>query len=245
MSEAAIAVIGHNNPPEPTPFELSVSEAEDLFLEASNWCDGEAIGNQAQAGALKELREKIKAAIKRTDERRQDEGRPHDEAKAEIQLRYNTLIGDTKTTGKGKLILADEACQRAMTPWLQKLEAERHEVAAKAAAEAEAKRKAAAEAFAKSSLDDLEARQKAEQAAADAMQAAKISRRAEKQAATGTGLRTTYSARLVDMQAFARWSWGSDTTALGEYFEGRANALVKAGRRDLPGVEVIEMREAR
>lgn len=244
MNDAAIAVIGHNNPPEPTPFDLSVSEAEDLFLEASSWCDGKAIENQEQYDALKDLLGQIKAAIKRADERRVVENEPFDRGKAEVQDRYNTLIGNTKLV-KGKLVLADEACRAAQTPWLKKLDDERRAAAAKAAAEAEALRKAAAEAFAKSSLDDLEARQKAEQAAADAMQAAKLSRKAEKQAAAGTGLRTTYSARLVDMQAFARWSWESDTTALGEYFEGRANALVKAGRRDLPGVEVVETREAR
>lgn len=245
MSDAAVAEIGHNNPPEPTPFEMSVAEAEDLFLEAANWCDGAQIESQAQADALADLRAKIKTAIKRADERRKDEARPHDEAKTEIQARYNTLIGDTKTTGKGRLILADEACQKAMTPWLKKLDDERRATAAKAAEEAEAKRRAAAEAFAKSTVDDLEARQKAETAAAEAMQAAKIASKAEKQATTGTGLRITYSGHVVDVQAFARWSWRNDAAALDEYFEGRANALVKAGRRDMPGVEVIEHKEAR
>ena len=244
MTDEARFTLGGNLPPL-TPFELSAKEAEDLLSEACNWVDGMTVESQEQADALSGLRGQIKAAIKRADERRKEEARPHDEAKSEIQARYNTLIGDTKTTGKGKLILADDACQRAITPWLKKLDGERRAAAAKAAEEAEAKRRAAAEAFAKSTVDDLDARQQAEKAAAEAVQATKAATKAERQATTGTGLRTTYSGRLTDLQAFARWSWGNDLPALSEHFEARANALVKAGRRDLPGVEVVEHKEAR
>lgn len=245
MSEAALAVIGHNNPPEPTPFELSSTEADDLFLEASNWCDGAPIENQEQADTLSGLLALIKAAAKRADERRKEEAKPHDDAKAEIQARYNTLIGTTKAV-TGKLVMAEEACKKALAPWLRKLDEERRAAAEAARKAEEEARAAAAEAFRKAREEnDLAARAEAERLAREVAEAEKTANRAEKATTVKTGLRTTYSAHLADIQAFARWSWGNDTKALGEYFESRANVLVKTGRRDLPGIEVIETKEAR
>lgn len=237
---------GHNNPPEPTPFELSRQEADDLFMEASNWCDGAAVETQEQADALDMLREKIRAARLRADERRKEEARPHDEAKAEIQARYNTLIGDTKKTGKGKLILAEEAVNAARAPWLRKIEEEKQKAAAAARAEEEAKRKAAQEAFAKARDEsDLEARAEAEKLAAEAKKAEQQAKRADKAAMTKTGLKTVVHAEITDLQEFARWSWVHDRAALEAHFIGRAMAIASDGWRDVPGLSITETREAR
>lgn len=240
------AVIGANNPPEPTPFELSSEEAENLFLEASNWCDGAPIENQRQADALAGLRAEIKAAIKRADERRKEEAKPHDEAKAEIQARYNTLIGDTKTTGKGRLILADEACQKALSPWLRKVEDEKRATAEAARREAEEKRRAAEEAFRKArEADDLAAKAEAERLAKEVAIADRQASKADKAATTKTGLKTVIVAEVTDLQAFAKWTWTHDRAALEDHFRVRASVLARDGRRDIPGVNITETRETR
>lgn len=58
------AVIGGNNPPEPTPFELSKQAIEDLYEEARQWLDGDPVSTQAQADALNTLQARIKDAAK-------------------------------------------------------------------------------------------------------------------------------------------------------------------------------------
>lgn len=243
---SALATIGHNNPPEPTPFERSHEEAEDLFLEAANWCDGAPVETQEQADALIGLRAQIKAAIKRADERRKEEARPHDEAKADIQARYNALIGDNKTSGKGKLVLADEACQSALAPWLRKVEEEKRRRAEAARAQQEAKQRAAEAAFHHAREgDNLSAKAEAERLAQEAAAAERQSKKAEKAASANTGLRTVLSADVVDLQAFAKWGWAHDRAALEDHFRARATALVRNGRSDLPGVAITETREAR
>lgn len=219
----ALAAIGHNNPPEPTPFEQSSEEAGDLFLEAANWCDDAPVETQEQADALAGLRAQIKAAIKRADDRRKEEARPHDEAKADIQTRYNALIGDNKTSGKGKLILADEACQSALAPWLRKVEEEKRRLAKAARAEQEAKQRAAEAAFHHAREgDDLSAKAEAERLAKEATAAERQSKKAEKTASAKTGLRTVLSAEVVNLQEFAKWGWTHDRAALEDHFRTRA-----------------------
>ena len=238
--------IGGNNPPKPTPFELSKEQAEDLFLEALNWCDGAKIETQEQADALSGLRAQIKAAIKLADERRVEEAKPHDEAKKEIQTRYNTLIGDTKTTGKGKLIIADEACQTALTPWLKKIDDEKRAAAERLRQEQLAKQAEAEAAFRKArEADDLEAKAEAERLAVEAAQAEKLAKRADKATTVKTGLRVVVTAEITDMSAFAKWAWVHDKAALEEHFAARASDLAKNGRRDMAGVNVTEQKEAR
>ena len=121
---------GHNNPPT-SAYETIKQEIEDLFDEAKNFADGEAIENQALADAVTELHDKLHDAGKRADDVRKDEAKPHDDAKAEIQARYNKLIGNTKTSGKGKVVLGKEVLQGLLTPWRIKVAAEK-EAAAKA-----------------------------------------------------------------------------------------------------------------
>lgn len=247
ITSTEIAGPGHNNPPpEPTPFDLSKQEAEDLFSEASNWCDGASIESQEQADALKALRDKIKAAIKLADERRDAEVRPLNEQVKSINSLYNTLIGKTVTTGKGKLVLADEACQTALTPWLKKIDDEKRAAAEKLRQEQLAKQAEAEAAFRKArEANDLEAKEEAERLAVEAAKAAKIANKADKATMVGTGLRTVVVAEVTDMQALARWLWKHDGAALAAYMTGRSGELVKAGQRNLDGVTVSEIKEVR
>ena len=94
----------HNNPPEPTPFEVSRDRIADLYAEAKNWCDGEPIDSEDKAAEVRKLLDMLGEEIRTADARRKTENEPFDAGKAEVQARYNTLIGDTKSV-KGKAIL--------------------------------------------------------------------------------------------------------------------------------------------
>ena len=61
---AVLAAIGHNNPPEPTPFDLSKAEIESLYMEAKNWLDGEGVTTEAQAEAVSKLIDLLRKAEK-------------------------------------------------------------------------------------------------------------------------------------------------------------------------------------
>lgn len=245
MEDEARFTLGGNLPPL-TPFELSAKEAEDLLSEACNWVDGMTVESQEQADALDGLLAKIKAAAKLAEERRKAEVKPFDEAKAEIQSRYNTLIGDTKATGKGKLLIAQEAVLKLLTPWRQKIDEEKRAAAEALRKAEEEKRQAAMAAFAKArEANDLAAKLEAERLAAEAAAAEKAAKKADKAVGQKTGLRVVVTAEITDMSAFAKWAWTHDKAALEEHFAARANDLAKNGRRDLPGVVVHENKEAR
>ena len=245
MTDEARFTLGGNLPPL-TPFELSAKEAEDLLSEACNWVDGMTVESQEQADALDGLLAQIKAAAKLAEERRKAEVKPFDEAKAEIQSRYNTLIGDTKATGKGKLLIAQEAVLNLLTPWRQKIDEEKRAAAEALRKAEEEKRQAAMAAFAKArEANDLAAKLEAERLAAEAAAAEKAAKKADKAVGQKTGLRVVVTAEIIDMSAFAKWAWVHDKAALEEHFAARASDLAKNGRRDMAGVIVTEQKEAR
>ena len=245
MTDEARFTLGGNLPPL-TPFELSAKEAEDLLSEACNWVDGMTVESQEQADALDGLLAQIKAAAKLAEERRKAEVKPFDDAKAEIQSKYNTLIGDTKATGKGKLLIAQEAVLNLLTPWRQKIDEEKRAAAEALRKAEEEKRQAAMAAFAKArEANDLAAKLEAERLAAEAAAAEKAAKKADKAVGQKTGLRVVVTAEITDMNAFAKWAWVHDKAALEEHFAARASDLAKAGRRDMAGVIVTEQKEAR
>lgn len=246
----APAPIGHNQPP--SPFEEISAEIENLYGEAKNWCDGTPIDNQAQADAVGDLINMIRDAAKRADALRKQEVKPFDEGKAEVQTRYAPLIADTKAT-KGKTVLALAACKQVLTPWLEKIEAAKREAERSAREEADRKHREAEEAQRQAhALKDLEAREEAEKAAADAKAAEKDAKRATNEKAgakhsTGraVSLRTTYTPVLVDAQKAARHYWPLRKSE----FEALLNRLAKAdvanGAREIPGFEIREEKVAR
>lgn len=243
-------LIGHNNPPveiEPTPFEMSEVEIGDLYVEAKNWLDGEPVTSQAQADGLSKLIDDLRKAAKLADERRIEENRPFDEGKAAVQARYAPLIADTKSV-KGKAVLAIEMAKKALAPWLQKLEAEKQAAAAKARAEADEKLRIAQEALRASQVADLEKREAAEALIRDAEKAEAAATKAEgaKAHATGgsraMGLRSVWRAEMVDGREAARFYWATKRPEVDAFFQGLADADVRAGKRDIPGFNIIEDR---
>jgi hypothetical protein len=243
-----LAIAGHNNPPD-SPNELSAYEAikqeiDDLFDEAKNWADGEPVDSQDIADAITALHDNLHDAGKRADEERKLEAKPHDDAKAEIQQRYNLLIGNTKTTGKGKVVLGKETLQALLTPWRNKLVAEK-EAAAKAAREEADRIAAEAQAAIRASAGNLEEREKAEELLKEAKQVDRWAKREDRAATTGTGLRTVWHAALVDEGQALDWAYGKAPERFKDVVQQMANEAVRAGMRSVPGFRVYDERVAR
>lgn len=244
--------IGHNQGPPLSPFEAAKEKIESLYEEARLWLDGEPITTQGQADDLSNLLNMIRAAHAEADEARKEENKPFDEGKAEVQARYAELIADTKAK-KGKTILAMEACKKALAPWLEKLAAERKAIARKAREEADAQQRAAQEAVrAAQAATDLAAREAAEQQLQEAKQANAAAKRAEKdtaKAGNGVGravsLRTNYRPVLIDPMAAGAHYWGTHHRAeIEQLFVTLAERDVRAGKRAIPGFEIIEEKTA-
>lgn len=237
----ATATIGHNQPPA-TPFDLIKQEIEDLFDEAKNFCDGEAIADEATAAAITELHDRIHAAGSKADKLRVEEKTPLDDAVKAIQAKYAPLISDTKSI-RGKVVLGKEACQTLLTPWRTRIAAEKAAEAARIAEEAaEARRKA--DAAIQSSSGNLAAREEAEAVLAEAKRLERGAKRADKAASTGTGLRTVWDVVLVDEEAALDWAYGRAAAEFRALAQRNAEELVRSGARSVPGFRVEERKVA-
>lgn len=233
-----IANIGHNNPPEPTPFELSQQEIEDLFVEAKIWLDGEPVTKQEQADALNTLETRIRKAAKEAEARRKAEAKPFDDGKAEVQARYKPIIEKSDR--------ALDSVKAALKPYLIELDRIQQEVAKKAREEADKARAEALKAMQERDHANLEQSLAAEQLVKDAKAAEQAALKAaqEKAHAKGegraTGLRTVYRAQMTDAKAAAAWVWKERNQDLMEFIQTMADKAVRAGSRSIQGFEIIE-----
>lgn len=236
------APIGHNNPP---AFEAISLHVSDLMTEAKNWCDGSAIENQAQADTVAKLIDDFRGAQKAADEARKEEARPFDEGKAAVQEKYAVLIADTKAQ-KGQIVRALEALKATLTPWLQKIEAQRREAEEAARKAAEEKARAAAEAMRQTSMADLEGREAAEALMSDAEAAQKAADAIakDKSHAKGDGraigLRKTYRPILTDRKAALIHYAANRPDDLVSFLCRLAEVDVREGKRTIPGFDVVE-----
>ncbi|MFG1388852.1 hypothetical protein [Xanthobacter versatilis] len=236
-----LAQPGHNNPPEPTPYELSKQEIDDLCMEARNWLDGEPVSRSEVAKQIDDLKVMIRAAVKEAKDRRDTETKPLNDALKEIHARYNALVGDTKTTGKGIAILAMEECDKVLAPWLKKLSDEKEAAAKKAREESDAKAKAAQDAIRAASTADLATKEEAEALLRDAKKAEAAVKKIER-APTGMAshLRRSWHPVLIDATEAARWAWKEKRSEMEAFLQGLAEREVRAGHRSVPGFEVVE-----
>lgn len=237
----ATAGIGHNAPPT-DPFVELVKELDDLYSTAKDFCDGDPIDSEEMASVITELHDRIHECGKRAEALRVDEKKPLDDKIAAIQARFHPLIGNTKA-GKGKVILAKEACQSLLTPWRDAQRIAKEQAAARAAAEAEAAKLAAREAM-QASAGNLAEREAAEELLADAKALEKTARRSEKAATTGLGLRTVWEAVLVDEEAAMDWVWARAKDEVLAVAQRNADELVRSGVRQVPGFRVVEEKVA-
>lgn len=236
-----LAVAGHNAPPADA-FDELVKELDDLYSTAKDFCDGEPIGSEEMAAVITELHDRIHECGKRAEALRVDEKKPLDDKIAAIQARFHPLIGNTKA-GKGKVILAKEACQNLLTPWRTRVAAEKAAEAARIAAEAEAARQLAAQAM-QASAGNLAEREAAEEMLADAKALEKTARRSEKAATTGLGLRTTWVAVLENEEVAMDWCWERARSEVLSVAQRNADEVVRGGLRKVPGFRVEERRVA-
>lgn len=241
-----VAGIGHNGAPL-SPYEAHRVNIEDLYLEAKNWCDGEPITTQAQANDVSKLLGLIRQAEKAADDSRKAEIKPHQDAAAEVQDRYNLLIGNTRAV-KGKTLLAADACKAALAPFLRAQEDRQRREAAEARERAEEATRAAASAARAAAPDDLEARERAEDLVTLAHNAEREARQAEKAAPRAEGLdravslRSYWSAEIEDLSAAAKHYWATNPDAIRDLVQRLATADVQAGKRQIPGVRAVEER---
>lgn len=241
----AVATIGHNNPPEPTPFELSRQAIQDLYNEAKIWLDGEPVTTQQQADALNTLKDRIKKAAKAAEENRKADIKPYQDEVDAIQSAYNELIGKNKSV-TGIAIRAEEAVNAALRPYLVELDRKQQEAARLAREEADRKREEALAAIRQRDDANLAEREQAELLVKQAKEAAEAARKAEgaKAHARGegraTGLRTVYRAVMTDAKEAAAWVWVNRRDELMIFVQEQADKAVRAGSRKIQGFDIIE-----
>ncbi len=251
MSELAaeaqtIAAIGHNAPPEPTPFEAVETHITDLITEAHNWADGEGVSTQAQADDVGRLIEDLRKAAKAADDLRIEEARPFDEGKAAVQARYAPLIADPKTKNPGKVWKAIDALKATLKPYLDRLKAEQEAEARRLREAAEAVAKAARKAAQAAAASDLAAQENAEELVKAAEQAAADAKRAENVKAQSRGgeraigLKTFYRAEMTDRKAALVHYLTDRPDVVVGFLQAQADADVRAGKRSIPGFNVVE-----
>lgn len=247
--------IGGNNPPAPTILEKGKAAFErhqviidNLYLEAKNWLD-KKVETASEAAAVAQLVNLLRKAKKTADDERAEIVKPLDTDKKTIQELFNTLIGDTKTTGKGKAILALEAADAALAPYLAEQRRIQEEEARRAREEADRIRREAEEAARAANQYDLQAKEDAEaliQAANRADKDAKAAERARPQATGGgraIGLRKVYSVEVIDYTAFARHVWANHPADMKASLDGIAKQLLNRDRHatsSVPGLKVEE-----
>lgn len=245
VAENPRAVIGGNNPPEPTPYELSNTAIGDLYEEAKLWLDGEPVETQEQADAINTLKTKIREAKASAEAAREEEIKPHQATVKEIQGRYNVLIGENKSI-TGLAIKAEQACNAALKPYLLKLAAIQEAAAKAARDEAERKQQEALAAMRERDAANLAQREQAEALVKEAKQAEDAARRAEnvkahaKGEGRATGLRTVYRAVVEDAREAAAWVWKERNDELMAFVQDQADKAVRAGAKSIRGFKIIE-----
>lgn len=239
--------LGGNNPPEDirTPFDVIKDEINDLYCEARNWLDGEAIERVEQADEIGRLRDMLRDAKKRADAQRVAENEPFDKGKAEVQARYNPLI----QKDRGIVDLAIQSCNNALAPFLKKLDDQRIEDAKKLKIAADEKAAAALKlAQEAAQTANLETRENAEDAIKAAKDALRVATRVDKAKTQvgglnrNIGMKSVWTATLTDPAAALLHYRTANPAGLKQWLRDQAAADVRSGTRSLPGFNITEDR---
>lgn len=237
VAENPRAVIGGNQPPEPTPFEAAEKEIGDLYEEARAWLDGAKVDRQELADGIGNLLGMLRSAEKKADTARAAEKKPHDDAAKAVQAKYRPLLDRAQ--------LASDACKKALAPWLAKLEQEKREAAEKARIEAEQRQWLAEQAVQAARDASLDEQAKAEARVKAAKEAERDAKRAEKAPAVAggavgrsVGLRTVHYAVMTDPVAAARHFWQTHPDEMKANLQTIADREVRQGKREIPGFDI-------
>lgn len=217
-----------NHPP---AFEVFSLHIEDLFALVSDTTAGAAVENDEQDAALDTLLDDLRKVKKDANAERTAEKKPHDDAANAVQARWKPLI-DRCDMGMTEI-------KKLLTPYRDAKQRAKDEAARQAREEAAAKEQAARDALQQS--DDLETRFAAE---AQFKQAQKLTAVANKIDRSATGLRTTHRAEVTDFAALLRHYKERRPDDLKAWLADQADRDVRAGERVIPGVTVIEERNA-
>jgi hypothetical protein len=249
------AVIGGNEPPEPTPVEKPPEAVangygaikvhiDDLLIEAHNWADGVKVENQAQADEISRLIDDLSKALGIADDARVGEKQPFDAIIDEIQARYNFYIAPLKNKKPGKVPLAIEALKAALKPFLDAEKAKADQIAATARAEAQRLADEAAAAMRAAEVSNLAERDAAEEKVDLAQAAAQVAKQAEavKVHAHGgeraLGLKTSWTPVMVDQKAAVLFYMKRNARDFIDLVQRLAEQDVRAGLRQIPGFDV-------
>lgn len=232
----AIVTKSHNQ----DPTEAALQAIQDLFDEAKNFADGEPISSEKMHDTITDLKTQLHEAGKVAEALRVAAKKPHDDAIAVIQSRWNPFV----QKDKGKVDIGKKALDDLLGAWRIAKQRKAEEEARRIAKEAE-DAKAAAAAAMQASSGNLAAREQAEELLADAKRLEKTAGRATKAATTGTGLVTRWSAELVDEEAAMEWVWGRAKSELLAVAQANADEVVRGGVRQVPGFKVEERKVAR
>jgi hypothetical protein len=238
--------IGHNSPPA-DPFEAMAAHIDDLFVEAKNFLDGEPVADEAQASAVTKLMNDARQARSDAEAKRKEEAKPFDDGKAAVQAKW-TPYTDEK---KGRCALIVETCKKALAPYLKRLADEQEAVAHAARREAEQKAAEARRLHAEAGAD-LSISEKAEAAIEDAKRAAAMASKAEKARPTqaggdgrAAGLVTVWSGVIVDRREVLKHYAALRPDDLTAWLQSQVDTDVRAGARELPGVEIRDEKVVR
>lgn len=239
---AALATIGHNNPPEPTPYEAISLHVADLLETATGFLDGEPVTTQAVADEIGRLLDEARQAAKAAEEQRKVEAKPHDDAKAAVQALWKPVAA--------KCDLIASTAKRALAPFLAAEQAKQDAIAKAAREAADEKARLAQEALRAINVTDLAAREQAECLLKDADRANKDANRAERGKAMVAGgarsvsLRSVWTPELTDAVAALKHYKAAQPEALKAWLLEQAGKDVAAGSRVIPGFTINEERVA-
>lgn len=240
MANAAVAVIGHNQPPELTPYETIKIHIDDLFETAQGFLDGDPIANQETADLVAKLLDDARKARTAAEAQRKIEAKPWDDGKAAVQALWTPLTDEKK----GRCTLIADTAKKALAPWLKKLEDERIAAAEAARKEADEKAEAAKKALAETSLSDLAGRERAEDLIAATAAAYKVADRIDngraqaKGGARAVSLRDVWTPELSNPTDALKHYMATQPALLKAWLLGQAQADVRAGARAIPGFTI-------
>ena len=237
------AVIGGNNPPS-DPIDEALTAIQDLYDEAKNFCDGEPIDSEEMHDTVTALYDQLHEAGKAADALRVEAKRPLDLQIAAIQDRFNPFIQPKK----GKVDIGKSELGKLLSAWRARIAAEKEAAARAAREEADRIARAAQSAMQASrsaaGSGNLEERERAESLVQEAKAVEREALRQDKQATTGTGLRTVWHATLEDAEQALDWGYTRDPAAFVALCQNMADAAVRGGLRVVPGFKVESERVA-
>lgn len=224
-----LAVIGHNNPPD--PIDTALSPFGDVITEAEGWLDGTRVENEAQMKAADVLIKGVKAARKAVDDARDEVAKPlHEAWKGEI-ARWKPTQDDLDRIVKGLVAIVDD--------FKRKLAAEKEAARKEAERLAWEATRAAQEAARNADTANIEAQR---EAAAQMAEAEALQSKANAAAKdTVRGMRTVTKYEVTDHRALLHWIAKNDRDAITAFVDEWARKNHKTASAD--GLRVWKEKE--